>query len=150
MTSDLQAVVRILLSSRRTFLPYAPIAHGDLDVERWMAGLIAREGCVTVARLHGTPVGVLVVGSDAGFNWIDQFYVAPGHTGAGIGRKMLARALEILGRRLPIRLYTFQANTGARKFYERAGFEIIALTDGADNEEHCPDVLYELAALPAG
>jgi ribosomal protein S18 acetylase RimI-like enzyme len=42
-----------------------------------------------------------------------------------------------------VRLYTFQENTGARRFYERHGFKAVKLTDGHDNEENCPDVLYE-------
>jgi hypothetical protein len=48
----------------------------------------------------------------------------------------------------PTRVYTFQANSGARRFYERHGFAAIQLTDGQGNEEHCPDVLYELGAAP--
>ena len=48
----------------------------------------------------------------------------------------------------PIRLYTFQTNAGARRFYERYGFRAIRFTDGRANEEHCPDVLYELAVPP--
>jgi hypothetical protein len=47
----------------------------------------------------------------------------------------------------PIRLYTFQANAGARRFYERHGFVPIEFTDGQANEERCPDVLYELRTI---
>ena len=43
----------------------------------------------------------------------------------------------------PIRLYTFQQNSGSRRFYERHGFGLLRLTDGKDNEERCPDALYE-------
>jgi hypothetical protein len=38
-------------------------------------------------------------------------------------------------------LWTFQANAGARRFYERHGLSPIATTDG-DNEEAAPDVRY--------
>ena len=41
-------------------------------------------------------------------------------------------------------VYTFQANAGARRFYERHGFVPVEFTDGQANEERCPDVLYEL------
>jgi ribosomal protein S18 acetylase RimI-like enzyme len=44
----------------------------------------------------------------------------------------------------PIRLYTFQENVQARRFYERHGFVAIRFSDGSSNEERCPDVLYEL------
>jgi len=47
--------------------------------------------------------------------------------------------------RRPIRLYAFQQNAGARRFYERFGFLPIEWSDGSRNEEGCPDVLYELA-----
>ena len=39
-------------------------------------------------------------------------------------------------------LYTFQVNAGARRFYERHGFRVVDLDDGARNEEHQPDVRY--------
>jgi hypothetical protein len=42
-----------------------------------------------------------------------------------------------------VRLWCFQANSGARRFYERHGFVAVEFTDGHDNEEGCPDVLYE-------
>jgi ribosomal protein S18 acetylase RimI-like enzyme len=67
--------------------------------------------------------------------------VHPGHVGGGIGSVLLDNAFRFLP--LPIRLYTFQANTGARRFYERHGFRVIQLTDGHANEERCADVLYE-------
>jgi ribosomal protein S18 acetylase RimI-like enzyme len=50
----------------------------------------------------------------------------------------------------PVRLYTFQQNTGAPRFYERFGFKAVQFTDRSENEERCPDVLYELHACHAG
>jgi ribosomal protein S18 acetylase RimI-like enzyme len=54
---------------------------------------------------------------------------------------LLERAKTGLG--APIRLYTFQASVGARRFYERHGFHVMAVGDGSDHEERCPDVLDE-------
>jgi ribosomal protein S18 acetylase RimI-like enzyme len=54
---------------------------------------------------------------------------------------LLEQAKALLGS--PIRLYTFQANQGARRFYERHGFRAVAFGDGSNSEERCPDVLYE-------
>jgi GNAT superfamily N-acetyltransferase len=96
-----------------------------------------------VACRGGLVVGVLAVAHEPGVDWIEQLYLRPGFTGEGIGARLLAQALARLGR--PIRLWAFQANTGARRFYERHGFRTIALTDGAGIEERCPDVLMELA-----
>ncbi|MGI5158393.1 hypothetical protein [Microbispora sp. CA-102843] len=36
-------------------------------------------------------------------------------------------------------LYVFQRNTGARRFYERNGFTLVAEGDGSGNEENLPD-----------
>lgn len=46
-----------------------------------------------------------------------------------------------------LRLWTFEANVRARRFYERHGFVATGSTAG-DNEEGAPDVLYEWS-LPA-
>lgn len=43
----------------------------------------------------------------------------------------------------PIRLYIFQANAGASRFYEQHGYTAIAFYEGTDNEERYPEVLYE-------
>src|SRR5262249_18291809 len=93
---------------------------------------------------HGSPrggevVGLLAVSSKPDESWIDQLYLLPERIGAGIGTVLLERALAELPP--PIRLYTFQANARARRFYEARGFEAIAFGDGSHNEERCPDVL---------
>jgi ribosomal protein S18 acetylase RimI-like enzyme len=71
---------------------------------------------------------------------IDQLYLRPGRTGEGLG----SRLVELAKERWPdgLSLYTFQANTGARRFYERHGFVVVDLNDGARNKEHQPEVRY--------
>ena len=64
----------------------------------------------------------------------------PQVVGQRIGSALLAHAMAVLPR--PVRLYTFQANTGARRFYERHGFVAVERTDGSANEEGAPDVRY--------
>jgi ribosomal protein S18 acetylase RimI-like enzyme len=59
----------------------------------------------------------------------------------GLGTILLEQAKLTLS--APIRLYTFQENVDARRFYTRHGFKEIELTDGALNEEKVPDVLLE-------
>jgi GNAT superfamily N-acetyltransferase len=84
---------------------------------------------------------VLALAVHEGVGWIEQLYLAPAAVGQGLGSRLLALALaELPG---PVRLWTFQANTGARRFYERQGFSAIEFGDGSGNEEGCPDVLYE-------
>ena len=91
-----------------------------------------RYGC----RRDGTVVAMLVLHD----NWIDQLYVDPRHTGHGIGTALvsLAKAHRPQG----LRLWTFQANQRARRFYETQGFVPVESTEG-DNEENSPDVRYE-------
>jgi GNAT superfamily N-acetyltransferase len=104
--------------------------------------LLQRED-VTVASVAGQMAGVMATYQPGGISWITQLYLHPSHVAQGIGSQLLNMALATLPR--PIRLYTFQQNTGARRFYERNGFLPIQFTDGAGNDERCPDVLYELA-----
>jgi GNAT superfamily N-acetyltransferase len=70
-------------------------------------------------------------------------YVHPDAENRGAGSALLDRAkLERPG---GFRLWTFQRNTGARRFYERHGLLPVELTDGSGNEEKEPDALYEWA-----
>ena len=80
-------------------------------------------------------VGIVAFRED----WIDQLYVLPDAQGRGVGSDLL----EIAQKAFPVlNLWTFQRNARARRFYELNGFLAIRETDGADNEEKEPDVLY--------
>ncbi len=139
--ADAAAVADVLVESRRVFLPFAPSVHAPAEVRAWVAGQLVPTGRVHVAEVEGQVVAVLATSDGAEAAWIDQLYVRPGFEGRGLGTQLLQHAHATLRR--PIRLYTFQANAGARRFYERHGYRAIAFTDGATNEEKCPDVLYE-------
>jgi GNAT superfamily N-acetyltransferase len=112
-----------------------------------VASHLVPTGGVTVAELHGQVVAVMATSNAEELSWVTQMAVDPALVGQGIGSLLLAHAMRNLSP--PIRLYTFQANVGARRFYERHGFVAIEFTDGQANEEHCPDVLYELCAQRA-
>jgi GNAT superfamily N-acetyltransferase len=66
-------------------------------------------GGVTVACAGSTVVGALAIARESNVSWIKQLYVAPGHTGEGVGTRLLNHALASL--ELPVRLYAFRANT---------------------------------------
>ena len=97
-------------------------------------------------RLRAGPIWAAIEGERiVGFctvrqGWIDVFHVAPDRHGRGIGQALVARALK--GRRR-VRLWTFQRNVRARRFYALQGFRELRLTDGRHNEEQEPDVLLE-------
>jgi GNAT superfamily N-acetyltransferase len=141
---DAQRVARLLIDTRSTFMPYAPLAHPDEELKAWVARQLLPSGGVVVAETGGAVVAAMHTERADGVSWLTQMAVDPALVGKGIGSILLAHALRILPP--PIRLYTFQANAGARRFYERHGFHAIEFTDGQANEERCPDVLYELRA----
>ena len=66
-------------------------------------------------------------------------YVRPSQTGRGIGRALMQAAKARCPR---LRLWTFQANIAAQRFYLREGFAEAARTDGAGNDEGLPDIHY--------
>lgn len=138
---DAEEIADLYLESRKTFLPFAPLRHTDEEVRRWMADSLIPAGGVMVATTAAGLAGMIAISRDAEYGWIQQLYVRPSWVGRGIGTQLLEWALHEIN--APVRLYTFQANTAARRFYERHGFIPIAYGDGSSNEEKCPDVLYE-------
>jgi RimJ/RimL family protein N-acetyltransferase len=140
--ADAGDIVRVLRSSRLASLPYAPPTHSEAADLEWVRQSLIPSGGVTVAAIEGRIVGVVAISRRAPFGWIDQLYIDPLFYGRGIGSQLLQSALASLPR--PVRLYTLQRNRRARRFYERRGFRVLRLGDGRDNEERCPDVLYEL------
>lgn len=144
--ADAEQVADIYLESRKIFLGFAPLVHSGDSVRNWITGQLIPSGGVTVA-VSMDPlvplVGMLAVSRDESVGWIDQLYLRPSAVGMGIG----ARSVELAKRELgsPIRLFTFQENMRARRFYERHGFRVLEWGDGSGNEEGCPDILYEWA-----
>lgn len=152
---DADSVAAVLLASRASRLPFLPTVHRDDEVRRWVAGTLLASGGVTVAEVGGGVrafVAALPDDADEGLGWIAQLYAAPGHTGHGLGTQLLQAALArlALAGAERVRLYTFEANTGARRFYERHGFVAVAWSDGRGNEERCPDMLYECRLATLG
>jgi len=147
IAGDAERVAQILIDVRSAFMPYAPLAHAPEQVRSWVAQSLVPSGGTVVAEWNGAIVGVMAAEREVTCSWITQMAVDPLHVGAGIGSLLLQHAFRSCP--LPIRLYTFQANAGARRFYERRGFRPVRLSDGATNEERCPDVLYQLTAVPA-
>lgn len=142
--ADAPRVASLLIDTHAAFMPYAPSAHTDAEVRDWVETHLISSGGVMVAEIDGKVVAAMAAEQSETLSWITQMAVDPTLVGQGIGTLLLAHAMCTLP--LPIRLYTFQPNGGARRFYERHGFKAIEFTDGQANEERCPDVLYELKA----
>lgn len=138
---DAESVATVFLRSRKELVAFAPLAHADDEVRDWIARRLIPAGRTMVADVDGAIVGFASVSAARDYSWITHLYVHPGWIGRGIGTRLLELALKELPP--PVRLYTFQENQRARIFYERRGFKAVSFTDGARNQEKCPDVLYE-------
>jgi GNAT superfamily N-acetyltransferase len=135
-TSEAGAVADVWLRSRAASVPVIPApVHSEGEVRAWFRDVVLPGKEVWVAD-DGDIVAILVLDHD----WIDQIYVEPGRTGGGIGASLIA----VAKRQQPsgLRLWTFEANIRARRFYEHHGFVATGATAG-DNEEGAPDVRYE-------
>jgi ribosomal protein S18 acetylase RimI-like enzyme len=138
---DAKAISNIYLASRKKFVSFAPLAHSDESIHKWVIETLIPAGQVIVAEKDAIIVGMLALSKSKDIGWIDQLYLSPEVVGQGIGSLLVEAAKTKLGS--PIRLHVFQENVKARRFYEKHGFQIVKLTDGSQNEENCPDVLYE-------
>lgn len=140
--NDAGDCAEVYLRSRAFAMPEVPVVHDMGEVRRWMADDVIGHRDITVAELDGTIVGLLVLdGGAGGPGWIEQLYLDPAWIGRGLGDRMM----EVAKQRHPagLRLWTFQVNERAQRFYEHHGFVAAERTDGAGNEERSPDIRYE-------
>ena len=102
------------------------IAHAArmIDLER-----------VHVAEQEGAIVGFYALNGED----LDALYVAAANRGQGVGAALLRHAQDAVDR---LALWTFQANSGAQRFYLRQGFAEMQRTDGSGNDEKLPDIKY--------
>ncbi|OPG02377.1 hypothetical protein B1L11_42640 [Microbispora sp. GKU 823] len=144
-SGDAQGVAEAFLAARAE-MTYLPHLHTDEETRAWIAGVMLPSSQVWVAELRGRVVGFAALrGRVVGFaalrgDWLDHLYLAPAAQNGGVGSALLGHAKKARPRGLD--LYVFQRNTGARRFYERHGFTLVAEGDGSGNEENLPDAHY--------
>jgi GNAT superfamily N-acetyltransferase len=136
--TDARASADLWLRARKAAVgAIPPPVHDDDDVRDWFASHVVRDTELWVVEDRvGTLLGILVLDG----RWLDQLYVEPTMTGRGIGAGLVTLAKR--ERPEGLQLWTFASNTGAQRFYERHGFVETRRTDGRDNEEAAPDILY--------
>ena len=138
---DAERIAEIYLVSRKQYVSFAPLAHSDQAVRLWVKERLVPTGDVTVVVVGDSVKGFIAISRDGSHGWIDHVYLDPSTVGMGLGSLLLRKAMSLLGG--PIRLYSFQQNEDARRFYRRHGFREIEFSDGLSNEEKTPDVLLE-------
>jgi GNAT superfamily N-acetyltransferase len=130
---DANEIGRIFVRARdaMTYLPRIP--DGDRpQVGGW---IIARHE-LWVIESGGRAMGF--AGLSPG--WLDHLYMEPDSQNRGFGSMLLQHVKQLQPHGL--RLWVFQKNAGARRFYERHDFRLEKMTDGASNMEREPDALY--------
>jgi len=133
--ADMQNVARLHRHVRETCLAYLPDLHTPEEDLAFF-----RERVFPTSRVWLAEIGSRLVGFGAvQREWLDHLYVDPIWHGRGVGQALLGAARDGLSE---LNLWTFQANTQARRFYERQGFGLVELTDGSGNEERMPDAHY--------
>jgi hypothetical protein len=117
---DADPIARLFLASKAT-LTFLPNVHTNEETFSFIASIVLRDQDVLVAETNGEINGFLAIHGD------------------------MVEHLHQAKERLPsgFRLWVFQQNAPARRFYERHGLRLVRETDGSRNEERTPDALYE-------
>lgn len=134
-SADAAQIAEIFLTSRQAAMPWLAQPHTDDETRRWHLNVLVPRGTVVVAERAGTVVGF----AEPSDGWLHALYVAPSAQGAGVGSALFEYSMALQPNGFD--LWVFQRNTRALDFYARYGCVEVRRTDGADNEEHEPDVL---------
>jgi GNAT superfamily N-acetyltransferase len=132
---DAEAIAAVFSASFR-LLTFLPSLHTPAEDRRFIEDVILSRCEVAVAEDASGIVAFLALQRDE----VRHLYTRPDRIGKGAGT-FLIEAAKASGA-MALELWCFQANSRARRFYEARGFRAIRFTDGADNEEGAPDLLY--------
>ena len=135
---EIEPLTQLFIRARNEmdYLPRVPD-----EAAKPIAARIREHEEVWVAEENGRLLGFLGIehSTNLGAPVLEKLYVEPAEQNHGIGSALLDKAKEL--RPDELYLWVFQKNP-ARRLYERHGFELVKLTDGADNMEREPDALY--------
>jgi putative acetyltransferase len=132
---DSSQVAELFRLTRTESLPHLPVLHTPEEDRSFFEERVFRDCDVWVAEREGLIVGFCAFRD----GWIDHLYVHPAHHDQGLGSALLGKAMETYP---ALKLWVFQQNVRARRFYDARGFALVETTDGQNNEEREPDALY--------
>jgi putative acetyltransferase len=135
---EIEPLTRLFIRARNE-VDYLPRVPDEAAVP--IAARIREHEEVWVAEEEGRLLGFLGIehSTNLGAPVLEKLYVEPAEQNRGVGSALLNKAKEL--RPDELYLWVFQRNP-ARRLYERHDFELVKLTDGADNMEREPDALY--------
>jgi putative acetyltransferase len=133
---DMPGLARLHRHTVQTSLPFLPTLHTPEEDACWFAERLYPTNEVWLAEEGDRPDGYIAFRP----SFVEHLFIDPARQNAGLGVALLDKARAAYAE---LTLWTFQANDKARRFYERQGFVAVAFTEGADNEEKLPDVLYK-------
>lgn len=142
--AEARSAADLWLRSRRASVPrIPPPVHDDDEVREWFETVVLASQDLWIIESSGQIVALMALGAPGlAAQSIEQIYVDPAWTSKGLGSRLIEFAKQ---QHASLDLWTFQANIGARRFYERHEFVAVETTEG-DNEEGAPDVRYHWAA----
>ncbi len=133
---DADAVADVFVAALAN-MTYLPQTHTERENRAFVRDVLLTHNEVWIAEGDESLVGFVGLRE----NLLGHLWVHPDAQNQGVGTALLSVAKS----RRPggLQLWVFQKNTGARRFYERHGFELVCVTDGSANAEKEPDALYE-------
>ena len=139
--NDLREIITAFKAARSQ-MKYLPALHTPEEDTNYFKHQIMDGGMFiaeTIDSIHNKIVGIMAVKD----NWLNHLYIVPQFQKKGVGRVLLQEAQRQSA--TGFKLWVFQQNTGAIRFYEREGCVLLEERDAlqADNEEHLPDKKYE-------
>jgi ribosomal protein S18 acetylase RimI-like enzyme len=107
---DIDTIADVFVASFRG-LTFLPTLHSDDEIRAWIRDVMVPGHEVWVAESGGAVVGMAAVEDDL----LGHLYVHPAAQGRGVGSALL----DVVKRERAggFRLWVFQRNTGARRFY---------------------------------
>ncbi len=135
---ELTETVRLWCRSKADAYPWLAVekTYTFEDHRRYFRDQVVPNHEVWLAEVDGEVVGLLAIDADG---LIDQLFVDPAWQRRGVGSVLLAHARECSPGGL--RLFTFQRNERARRFYEKHGFRAVRFGRSPPPEDE-PDVEY--------
>src|SRR3954469_8424743 len=120
--AEADTVTALFIEARRVALPKLRLLRTEAETYEWMREVVFPRRSIRIAEQDGDIVGFAA--RDGA--WLEHLYVKGGCTGLGIGSRLLYVVINEAKLVTPVlRLYAFQCNEAARRFYERHGFTAV-------------------------